>query len=709
MPRHSSYTFRRPAVIVTAILALTFVLAHLFVHQRLDAAQRIELALTSLEGQVDRLDWLYRGTGQRNADLTHMIQEARSTIRSAKAVIAVRTQRYRFLNSLAGVASALGGALLLVLLLWRLKGAERRGDRLERERRELEERDRQILEAADALRAKDRLHRLVTENSADIVALYDLNGRTTYVSPAIGAILGYSPEEYATATLVDLVHPADLAAVRAARHRGLGGEQVRIAFRLKRKGGAYAWFETISRPVYEEGRLVGTVASSRDITERKVFEEQMEFLAFHDHLTCLLNRAAFTSEVADRLAGDQERRVAVVVIDLDKFKTINESLGQQAGDEMLVGFAERLSHAAGPEAIVARLGGDQFALLFETESHDPEIITRMSESLAASLDGPMRVHGHEVAVSMRIGLAIGRPGEAEAEDLIRQANVAVRWAKRIGSLPVVYAPSMSENAVERLELDADLRRAIREGELALHFQPIVSLADGLITGAEALVRWKHPRKGWIPPSLFVPIAEQGGYVDQLGRWVLEEACLHAAGWLEQKEVDHSFTVSVNLSALQFQRPHLAEEIALILTHTRLPAERLTLELTESLLMDDPATARRTLVRLKALGIRIAIDDFGTGHSSLAYLKEFPLDILKIDRSFVSGLGQNLVDQALAGTVVSLARALGLVATAEGVESAEQLAELRELGCDKGQGYYFARPMPPEELLTMLRNRFAPGF
>ncbi len=559
-------------------------------------------------------------------------------------------------------------------------------------------------EAERALREKDRLHRLVTENSVDIVALYDPEGNTTYVSPAVEVILGYTPAEYIAAAVEEMVHPADLDALSESRRRGSAGEQVRIAFRIRQKNGPYIWFETLTRPVHDDqGELVAVVASSRDITERKVFEQQLELLAYHDQLTGLLNQVGFARVLTERLARADAEGTAVLIVDVDSARVVNETLGQRAGDELLSQFALDLSVAASPGSITARLGGDEFGVLLEGVG-TPEQGMQVCRSIAAELDAPISVRGREMAVSISLGMALATRGSDQADDLIREAKVALRRGKREGTGPVVYDPSMSENAVERLELDAELRRALRQGSLMVYHQPIISLRDGTVEGTEALVRWHHPVKGWIPPNLFIPIAEQAGYVDQLGRWVLEQACRDAVSWIEQGLVPERFSVSVNLSPVQFQRVPLADEIAAVLRETGLAPQRLTLELTESTLMQNPAVARTVLQGLKALGIRIAIDDFGTGHSSLSYLKEFPLDILKIDRSFVSGLGRNLVDRALARAVISLAQALDMAVTAEGVESREQLTELGELGCDRAQGYFFARPAPAEEIAALLTDR-----
>lgn len=555
--------------------------------------------------------------------------------------------------------------------------------------------------AQAALLEEGRLHRLLYEHAGDMVASQDLAGVVSYVSPACESLLGYSQEEFKRQGH-DLVHPEDASKLADARQQALTNGSARVAYRIRKKDGTYVWMESIARTVRdEEGRPTALVTSSRDVTEQKRVEEQLLHMAYHDQMTGLPNRAAFEERLTQALsAGNRRQHVVVVYLDIDNFKVINDSLGHQAGDDALMEVGDRLrNYHSG--TMVARLGGDEFCVLLEgVEDADGAI--DVTERLATALDAPLHIGGREFQVTYSFGIAMGLPRTSTPKELLREADVAIHYAKRQGKARyVLYHPSMTANALERLELDADLRRAVRENQLQLFFQPIVALKSRTVVGAEALIRWRHPRRGWVSPGEFIPIAEQSGYIITLGRWVLENACREAKSWQKRFGSDVPLTVSVNLSAVQVQDPALVDEVAQVLETTGLPPECLTLEITETALMQNPEFTRPILQRLKSLGLKLAMDDFGAGHSSLHYLKQFPIDVLKIDRSFVSGLGLNRVDSALVRTVINLAGALNMGVTAEGVESPEQVAELVGIGCDKAQGYYYALPVPSEELGPVL--------
>jgi diguanylate cyclase (GGDEF)-like protein len=499
-----------------------------------------------------------------------------------------------------------------------------------------------------------------------------------------------------------LIHPEDAPRLAEAMQQALSGEPVRVAYRIRKRDGSYLWVETNGRPVRDQaGRTTGLVTSSRDVTEQKRVEEQLRHMAYHDPMTGLPNRAAFEQRLTQALeAGDRRQRVLVIYLDVDNFKVINDSLGHQAGDDALMAIGDRLRNYR-EGTMVARLGGDEFCVLLEGVE-DADAAIGATERLAAALDAPLHIGGREFQVTYSFGIAMGTPRTSTPKELLREADVAIHYAKRQGKgRYVLYHPSMTANALERLELDADLRRAVRENQLQLFFQPVVALKSRTVVGAEALLRWRHPRRGWVSPGEFIPIAEQSGYIITLGRWVLENACREAKSWQNRFRPDVPLSVSVNLSAVQVQDPALVDEVAEVLEATGLPPECLTLEITETALMQNPEFTRPILQRLKSLGLKLAMDDFGAGHSSLHYLKQFPIDELKIDRSFVSGLGLNRVDSALVRTVINLATALNMGVTAEGVESPEQVAELIGIGCDRAQGYYYALPVPSEELGSVL--------
>jgi diguanylate cyclase (GGDEF)-like protein len=430
--------------------------------------------------------------------------------------------------------------------------------------------------------------------------------------------------------------------------------------------------------------------------------DELTHQAFHDALSSLPNRALFLDRLAHALQrASQQQAVAVMFIDLDNFKVINDSLGHQVGDQLLVAFARRLRTAVRPEDTVARFGGDEFTILLERVTA-VEQATGIAERLADWLRQPFIVDGHEIFTAASVGIALGTSGEDEPETLLREADVAMYRAKTSGKAQyALFETSMTRSVIERLELETDLRRALERGELALHYQPIVRIADRRLVEVEALLRWHHPSRGIISPAQFIPIAEETGLILPIGDWVLREACRQARQWQLAYPTEPPLTVSVNLSGHQFQQPGLTERVADILSETDLPAASLKLEITESATMRDTAVTLDQLHRLKGLGLKLAIDDFGTGYSSLAYLKSLPIDLIKIDRSFLKEIGQNVEDAAIVRAIVALAKTLNLTVTGEGLETPEQVHQLDLLSCDLGQGFYFSRPLPAAALADLL--------
>ncbi|HWI53308.1 MAG TPA: EAL domain-containing protein [Symbiobacteriaceae bacterium] len=425
--------------------------------------------------------------------------------------------------------------------------------------------------------------------------------------------------------------------------------------------------------------------------------------ALNDPLTNLPNRKMLIERLQQALSrtGERANSVAVILLDLDNFKVINDSLGHPCGDQLLVQCARRLEQVLPPGGIAARQGGDEFCILLE-RMIDPTEANRVAERVNAAVREPFQIAGREIVVTASAGIAFGTPGEHKPDDLLKAADLAAYKVKNIGKDGcAVFDRTMSAAAMERLELESDLRRAMERDELVMWYQPVVDLGSGRIVELEALIRWQHPTRGLISPAEFIPLAEETGLIIPIGRWVLTAACRQAAHWLERHPGEALLVVSVNLSARQVHDRRLVEEVAQALAESHLPPACLKLEITESVMMHDAEATVRTLHRLKALGVRLAVDDFGQGYSSLSYLRRFPLDVLKIDRAFVEKLGQDPQDTAIVEAIIRLARTLNLTVTGEGVETGAQVQHLRSMGCELGQGYFFARPQPAAAIAELL--------
>jgi diguanylate cyclase (GGDEF)-like protein len=444
------------------------------------------------------------------------------------------------------------------------------------------------------------------------------------------------------------------------------------------------------------------------VIERQQAEEQLTYHALHDELTGLPNRMLFFDRLTVALGrAKRHAPVAVLFLDLDRFKLVNDSLGHDAGDQLLVQVACRLSSALRESDTIARFGGDEFVVLCEDVVSADEVVG-VAERLSQSLAAPIALADGEVFITTSIGIAFSEGPGQTPQALLRDADAALYRAKELGRGGYeLFNEQMRARAVERLATVNALHRAIERDELLLYYQPIVELVSGSIVGMEALVRWQHHERGLVPPTEFIPLAEESGLIVELGRWVLREACRQARSWSEELPASARLTMSVNLSARELQHPMVVEEVADALASARVDPRRLVLEITESVLMNDARATLDRLQQLRDLGVRLAIDDFGTGYSSLASLRRLPVDILKIDKSFIDGLGVDRDESAITRTVVRLAQALGLEIVAEGVERAEVAAELLALGCHLAQGYHFSRPLPASELEQLLRAQFDP--
>ncbi len=554
-------------------------------------------------------------------------------------------------------------------------------------------------------RQSEARFRSLVAHSSDLISVLDENGVVTYQSPSVERVLGYSVEEIEATRFDRLVGAADqarLAQLISGNVDGHGSTEVH-AFEctLRHRDGRLLQFEVQRTDLLHDEHVRGIVLNSRDVSERKAFEDQLAHQAFHDPVTNLANRALFTDRVQNALARAERAGtvVGVLFIDLDDFKMVNDSLGHPAGDAVLREVGERLVEAVRPSDTVARFGGDEFAVLLDGIEDSPEAADAAARILRA-LERQLEVDGKEVFPRSSIGICLARPGAdvTAAEELLRNADVAMYMAKRDTKGGYrIFEPRMHERVLERLELRSDLQKAMESNQLAVHYQPVVRLDEQEIYGVEALLRWTHPTKGNIQPDQFIPIAEETGLIIPIGRWVLNVACHDGALINERRGRPEPMAISVNLSVKQLQSESIVVDVRNALASSGLAPSSLVLEITESVMLADTDLAVRRLQELKGLGVRLAMDDFGTGYSSLSYLGRFPVDILKMDRSFLASR-QN---DALAAAIIALGENLTLEVVAEGIEHPEQALWLQDVGCELGQGFHFARPMSDGALLEYL--------
>jgi diguanylate cyclase (GGDEF)-like protein/PAS domain S-box-containing protein len=550
-----------------------------------------------------------------------------------------------------------------------------------------------------------RRFRAVVENSADVVTIIDPSGVVQYDSPSCKQILGYA--DRVGANCLALVHPDDSERVVAALAGLVENDRSTIndfEMRIRHADGHYVWVSTTAKNLLEEEGVSGIVCNYREITQRKALEEELSHQAFHDSLTGLANRALLFDRVEHALDRGRSRhdvRVGLLFLDLDDFKTVNDALGHRAGDLILQVVASRLTEVIRPADTAARLGGDEFAILVEDLPSDPEMVYEIGARLLEQVCIPLQIDETLIAVNASLGIVVS-DGTEDAESLLRNADLAMYRAKTSGKGRFeIYEAGMHAAVVERMAVKADLRRGVEANEFRPLYQPIVDLVTGQVTGAEALARWYHPTRGVLPPAAFIPLAEETGIIADIGWSILDQACRDAARWRSAYGEGAPSSVSVNLAHQQLKDGGLVERVERILEESGLAAAHLTLEVTETVLLDDADHIASQLAELKALGIRIALDDFGTGYSSLSHLERFPVDIVKIDKSFIDSLAASCERPSpLVGAIVNLGAVLGLGVTAEGIEDKEQLTQLKDMGCGLGQGYYFARPIPEHELTAL---------
>lgn len=556
------------------------------------------------------------------------------------------------------------------------------------------------------LQRNEKRFRALIENITDTITILDRQGNLRYASPSIEKLLGYPVEARLGQPTLPLVCEDNAPQVRRAFWRLLrrpDSYQYLSDFQVYHADGNLVAIEATMTNMLHDPAVEGIVINCHNITERKQVENQLRHDALHDALTGLPNRTLFMERLFQAIA--QRKRhpdcgFAVLYLDLDRFKAINDSLGHLAGDRLLVEVARRLERQVRGDDTVARLSGDEFAILLPDITTDLEA-HKLAARLQQCLQKPLQLDYQEVTVTASIGIVIASDRDLTPSDLLRDADSAMYRAKQLGKArQELFDSTMSQNALQLLKLSVDLRHALSQNALELYYQPIVTLQTGQIHGVEALLRWNHPELGFVSPSEFIPIAEDTGAIVPLGWWTLQQACQQLSQWHRQFP-DFALTASVNLSGRQFSQPALVEQVWQILQATGLEARSLKLEITETTICENADTVVNMLERLKAMNVQLSIDDFGTGYSSLSRLRSFPLDTLKIDRSFVSTIDSDSGNFAITKSIVMLAEALNITTIAEGVETTSHLAKLRELGCQYAQGYLFAHPLPADEMTELL--------
>ncbi|MBV9216826.1 MAG: EAL domain-containing protein, partial [Acidobacteria bacterium] len=565
--------------------------------------------------------------------------------------------------------------------------------------------------ADDAIRKSEERYRDLFENANDLIYTHDLEGNFTSLNRAGEMITGYSREEALSLNLADVVAPEYLESAKTMTARKMAGEgPTTYQLDIIAKEGHRVTLDLSTRIMVADGLPVGVQGIARDITERTRAEEKLRHYALHDTLTELPNRVQFMNhlkQAIDRAEGNEYAKFAVLFLDLDRFKVINDSLGHAVGDKLLIAIAERLTACIRPGDVVARLGGDEFTILLN-RSGDVNEVVRVAERLQQKISEPFKIDNYEVFTSASIGIIVANDVSRSPEDFLRDADAAMYRAKEAGKARYeIFDTEMHVRNMNLLQIETDLRHAVERNEFEVLYQPIVDLRTGAVDEFEALIRWRHPRHGLIAPNEFVGVAEETGLIVPIGKWILEESALQVGDW--QRKFSRPLSVSVNLSAKQLMHPTLMPCVTEILFESGLNANQLKLEVTESTVMEHSEKSLKVLSELDHLGITLSTDDFGTGYSSLSYLQKFPFERLKIDRSFIRIMDEDEKSQAIVKTILMLGENLGIEVVAEGIETIPQFEKLRALGCTTGQGYLFSRPIDRESAEALLEtgaNMFA---
>jgi len=591
-------------------------------------------------------------------------------------------------NELLAAATLAATAILILFL--RLKRQEYLG--------QLQETERSVL------RESEKRFRALTEQSIDIILIADPSGRIKYASPSVHTVLAVYEDGLIGTNMMHLVHPDDFASAMSAGPESVAYRQNPIVeFRLRHAEGRWLHFECVVRNLIQDKNIDGIVYNARNITERKQAQEQLLFNATHDTLTGLPNRALFLERLqsaVDRMKRHPKQAAAVLFIDIDDFKVVNDCYGHTTGDLLIREVSNRLRACMRSEGTIARIGGDEFTVLVEDVA-DPRDAVRIAERIQSSFAQPFMLEGLEVFKSTSIGIALTSP-QTPAETVLQNADIAMYRAKSQGkACSELFDRAMHDQVRSRLLLEGRLRNALENEELALHYQPIVAVDTGAAQGFEALLRWQPPGMNLIPPGTFVPVAEQCGLIVPISVWVLKKACLEAAGWAQRYPAEPPLYVSINISSKHFSHAGFLGHVKDALEESAVDPQCITIELTESLAMNDVAATFQTMSQLRALGVKLSIDDFGTGYSSLSYLRRFPVDTLKIDQSFVKTMDAE--NFAIVKTIVGLAQNLELKVIAEGVETPDQQQLLALAGCGSAQGYLFAEPMPANNVGVFIES------